>query len=173
MTSATPVRKYKSLKSTGPKNTWARLLIITLLCLVVGQLAAAGAANAAAVTVDDVSAVEGAGLMFTVKLDDAVASPFAVDVNFTDGTATGGPDYSNAPRTLPFNGLAGEFRTFIVPTGSDTILEGDEIFTVTLKATDPLVDASDTGIGRIIDDDTAAVTVEDVTAVEGAGLMFL
>jgi len=171
MTSAKPAIKYKRLKSTGSTNTWARLLILSLLCLVVGQIAAAGAAHAASLTVDDVTAVEGAGLLFTVELNGG-AGPVTVNVNFTDATATGGPDYDNMVKTLSFAGASGETQTFTVPTSVDTILEGDETFTVNLNASNPQVDDSDTGTGTINDDDAASVTVDDATAVEGADLLF-
>ena len=63
-------------------------------------------------------------------------------------------------------------QQFTVATLDDAVLEGTETFTVGLSATDPLVTATDTATGTLTDNDAAAVTVEDVTAVEGAGLLF-
>jgi hypothetical protein len=117
-------------------------------------------ADAAAVTVADVSVVEGVGLLFTVTLDNAVAGAFTVDVTLTDGTATGGAaplaspeDYDNVVATLNFAGTAGETQQFTVATLDDAVLEGSETFTVSLSASNPLVDDSDAATGTITDND--------------------
>ena len=100
-----------------------------------------------ALTIEDVTEIEGAGLLFTVTLDNAVAGAFDVTVGFTDGTATGGAtplaepeDYANDAVTLNFAGTAGETQTFTVATLDDTLVEGNETFTVSLTASDPLVE---------------------------------
>ena len=46
--------------------------------------------DAAAVTVDDITETEGTGMLFTVSLDNAVASAFTVDVTLADVSAIGG-----------------------------------------------------------------------------------
>jgi hypothetical protein len=93
------------------------------------------------------------------------ASPFDVNVSFTNVTATGGPaplaapeDYANDAVVLNFAGNAGETQQFTVTTLDDALLEGSETFTVNLSATDPLVDDADTGTGTITDNDSAAVS---------------
>ena len=58
-------------------------------------------------------------------------------------------DFDNALQTLNFAGTAGETQTFTVPTLDDAVLETTETFTVSLAASDALVDASDTGTGTI------------------------
>ncbi len=135
--------------------------------------------DTAQVTVNDVSAAEGGGLTFTVGLDNAVAAPFTVAVTLADVTATGGAallvspeDYDNVVAVLSFDGTAGETRQFTVATLDDGIVESSETFTVSLDASDPLITDSDTGTGTITDNDGAAVTVDDVSAVEGGGLTF-
>ena len=87
--------------------------------------------DSAAVTVDDVTAAEGGGLLFTVTLDNAVAAPFTVDATFADVTATGGAtplvtpeDYDNALVTLNFAGSAGETQTFTVASLDDAVARG-------------------------------------------------
>ena len=62
-----------------------------------------------------------------------------------------------------FAAYVGETEQFTVATLDDTLLEGTEIFTVSLNASDPGVTDSDTGTGTIDDNDAAAVTVDDVT----------
>jgi hypothetical protein len=130
--------------------------------------------DAAAVTVENVSAVEGVGLVFTVTLDKAVAGGTAVNVTLTDVTATGGAaplmtpeDYDNVVAALVFAGTAGETKQFTVTTLDDTVVEGTETFTVSLDAVNALVTDSDTATGTITDNDTAAVTVENVSAASG------
>lgn len=133
----------------------------------------------AAITVDDVTEVEGTGLQFTVSLDNAVQGAFDVDVSFADVTATGGAaalvypeDYDNAAVSLNFAGTAGESHTFTVATLNDAVLEATETFTVSIDASNALITDSDTGTGTITDNDNAAVTVDDVSEVEGTGLQF-
>ncbi|MCZ6497597.1 MAG: OmpA family protein, partial [Gammaproteobacteria bacterium] len=133
----------------------------------------------AAVTVDDVSVIEGVGLLFTVTLDNAVGAGFDVAVSLADVTATGGAapllspvDYDNVIANLSFVGSAGETRSFTVASLDDALLEASESFTVALNALDPLVADSDTATGTLTDNDAAAVTVEDVSVIEGVGLLF-
>ena len=130
-------------------------------------------------TVEDVSAVEGGGLLFTVTLNKAVQGGTTVNVTLTDVTATGGAaplvtpeDYDNVVAALMFAGKAGETQQFTVATLDDAVLEGTETFTVSLDAVNALVTDTDTATGTITDNDSAAVTVEDVTAAEGGGLLF-
>lgn len=131
------------------------------------------------ITVEDVSTSEGSGLTFTVTLDIAVPSAFTVNVSLTDVTATGGAtplvnpeDYDNVVAALNFAGIAGETQQFTVETLDDAVLEGAETFTVSLNAISPWVTDTDTGTGTIADNDTARVTVDNVTDEEGTGLLF-
>ena len=135
--------------------------------------------DSAAVTVENVSAVEGVGLVFTVTLDKAVQGGTKVNVTLTDVSATGGAaplavpeDYDNVVAQLTFAGTAGETQQFTVATLDDAVLEGTETFTVSLDAVNALVTDTDTATGTITDNDSAAVTVENVSAVEGVGLVF-
>ena len=114
--------------------------------------------DTASVTVNDVTAVEGVGLLFTVTLDSATTGAFTVDASFADVTATGGgaplitpEDFDNALQTLVFAGTAGEMQSFTVPTLDDAVLEATETFTVSLNASDPLVADTDTGTGTLTD----------------------
>ena len=131
------------------------------------------------ITVEDVSTSEGSGLTFTVTLDIAVPSAFTVNVSLTDVTATGGAtplvnpeDYDNVVAALNFAGIAGETQQFTVETLDDAVLEGAETFTVSLNAISPWVTDTDTGTGTITDNDSAQVTVNNVTGTEGTGLLF-
>jgi uncharacterized protein (UPF0548 family) len=135
--------------------------------------------DTAAVTVDDVTEIEGIGLLFTVTLDNAVQGGFNVDVTLTDVTATGGADplvspedYDNVVAALVFAGTVGETQQFTVVTLDDAVLEGTETFTVSLDADNSLITDSDTGTGTLTDNEFVEITVEDVSEAEGTGLLF-
>lgn len=115
--------------------------------------------DTAAVTVEDVVAVEGVGLVFTVTLDNAVDGSFDVTASFVDGTATGGSDFTATAQVLSFAGNASETQQFTVPTTVDSTVEFDETFTVNLTATNGLVDTTDTATGTITNDDESTVSV--------------
>ena len=58
------------------------------------------------------TAVEGAGLLFTVTLDSAVAAPFDVDVTLADVSATGGAAPLAFARGLRQRGGDAELRRY-------------------------------------------------------------
>ena len=107
-------------------------------------------------TVENITAVEGTGLTFTVTLDNAVQGAFDVIVSLANVTATGGAaplvtpeDFDDEVGTLSFTGNAGEEQTFTVATLDDVVVDGTETFTVNLDATNALITDSDTGTGKI------------------------
>jgi hypothetical protein len=110
------------------------------------------------VTVDDVVETEGTGHLFTVTLGNAVQGGLTVNVTLTDVEATGGAapleppeDYDNFVAPLSFVGTAGEPQQFTVATLDDGVPEGAETFSVTLSASNPSVNDTDTGTGTIND----------------------
>ncbi len=109
----------------------------------------------AKVVVGDAAATEGNALTFTVELDEAVPGGLTVTPNFTDGTATKGIDYTENTAALAFAGTSGETQAFSVTTIEDTMIEGDETFTVglTVSGTTASVTVTGTGTGTIMDDD--------------------
>ncbi len=122
-------------------------------------------------------------MTFEVRLSRVVAGGLTVTPRFTDGTATGGVDYTGSTRGLAFAGNAGETKRFTVATTEDTDEEPDETFTVslTVSGTSATVAATDTATGTIVDDDAApgtvadgqaALTVADASAAEGDGITF-
>ena len=134
--------------------------------------------EAPAVTIEDASASEGDQITFTVTLDKAVSGQFYVGLNFTDGTATAGTDYTKYQESLSFAGTAGEQKTFTVETIEDTTAELDETFTVSLsvqtQTQKAAVTATDTATGTINNDDgaLAALTIADESADEGDQITF-
>ena len=131
--------------------------------------------DSAAVTIADVSGNENDGVItFTATLDNAVQGGFTVDVSSADGTATtGDSDYTAVTsQTLTFAGNAGETQTFTVTPTADTKLEANETFTISqsnLGSTSLAVDITDGATGTITNDDSAAVTIENVTGNEDDG----
>ena len=137
--------------------------------------------DSATVTVNDAKAAEGSDITFTVTLDTAVAGGLTVTPSFTDVTATEGTDYDENTTALSFSGNAAETKTFTVSTTQDTVVEGDETFTVGLTVSGTTLTGSitstDTGTGTIESGsenkvDTATLTINDASASEGDGITF-
>jgi hypothetical protein len=122
-----------------------------------------------AISVDDVTLGEGAaGLTafdFTVSVS-STAIPVTVTATATSGTATAPDDFALTGATLlTFSQGSPLTQTFTVVVAGDTIVEADETFTVTLSDPSPgafLLDPS--GLGTIVNDDTATVTLSAVAA---------
>ena len=109
--------------------------------------------DAASVTVNDASTIEGSGLTFTVRLSAAVQGGLTVTPTFTDGTAAQDSDYTANTSALSFTGTANEIHTFRVATLADGAVEKHETFTVGLSASHASVTDTDTGTGTILNDD--------------------
>ncbi|MEZ4616867.1 MAG: Calx-beta domain-containing protein [Caldilineaceae bacterium] len=110
--------------------------------------------------VSDVALAEGdAGTQtafFTVTLTHALAAGFTVDYATQDGTAIAGADYAASSGRLAFNGDDGERQTIAVTINSDTSVEPDETFTMTLSnvnAGSYTVTVAANGVGTIRNDD--------------------
>ncbi|WP_286746315.1 Ig-like domain-containing protein [Roseivirga sp. UBA1976] len=132
----------------------------------------------ATVTIADVSADEDDGsTTVSLVLDKAVDGGFSVDVSTVDGTATiADNDYTAVvDQTITFVGTAGETKTVTITLGSDNKLEANETIQVlmnnlianTVSTSD--IDVTDGATVTITNDDQAAVTIEDVQAIEGEG----
>ena len=72
-----------------------------------------------------------------------------------------GTDYAENTAALTFTGTKGETQTFKVSTTKDTVVEGDETFTVNLTVSNAPsgVTATDTGTGTVTDKTTTAITL--------------
>ena len=119
-----------------------------------------------------------------VTLEGAVQNGFTVPYTLTDGSATGGDDFSNViSGVLKFAGTAGEVQNITVAILDDDVVEPDETFTVGLgtitpglnttvspgvATVDPAdVDTSDTGTVTIVNDDTdITISVSDAEVDE-------
>jgi hypothetical protein len=104
---------------------------------------------------------EGESIVFTATLDNEVAGGFTVQVDLVGNTATSGIDFNatTVPATLSFTGTPGEQVTFSATTIDDTLLEGEETFTVSLLnistngTPSAAIDISATSTGAIEDND--------------------
>ncbi len=131
--------------------------------------------DSASVTIADVSGNENDGsITVTATLDNAVQGGFTVDVSTADGTATtGDSDYSAiTSQSLSFTGNASETQTFTVTPTGDTKLEANETLTISqsnVASTSLSVNITDGATVTITNDDSASVTIADVSGNENDG----
>ena len=125
--------------------------------------------DSATVTIADQTTAENSGSsVVTLSVDNAVQGGFWVTVQRADGTATvADSDYTAGTDNVSFTGTAGETQTISIPLGSDTKLEADETLTLSLGSVSRLgITISDTGTVTVQNDDSAAVTIADVSVAE-------
>ena len=110
---------------------------------------------------------------FTLSSSAVVESSANVQVGYTattesGDTATAGIDYTDTTSgSVPFVGTSGKIS---VPLDDDSNVEGNETFTLTLTGTSTAdVVASGSAQGVIIDNDTASLTIDDISVNEGDG----
>ncbi|MEC7492219.1 MAG: Calx-beta domain-containing protein, partial [Pseudomonadota bacterium] len=127
--------------------------------------------DVATVTIADVSASESGGTATVTLVSDQSYGPgFTLDVSTADGTAFSPDDYTAvSSQTVSFAGNAGEQQTVSITLKSDTSIEGDESFTVSMSnpSNSEVLDISDNATVTITDDDTATLTIADRTVNEG------
>jgi len=102
--------------------------------------------------------------VFTVSLDTINTSGSPITVNYTvGGNATNGGDYANIG-TFVVIPSGQSSATISVNTAEDSLLEGDELITVTLTSTDSPSVAIDSGANQsnmtLTDDDTTLVAID-------------
>ncbi|MGB5699540.1 Calx-beta domain-containing protein, partial [Muriicola sp.] len=121
------------------------------------------------ITIDNVSQSEGTNLVFTVTLDASFGTDTTIDFTTNDGTATiGDSDYTGNTNQLiiPSLALSG---TITIVTGADTKVESDETITVLLTGTNQGTITDNTGLGTILNDDNAVVTIANISGNENDG----
>jgi ketosteroid isomerase-like protein len=131
--------------------------------------------DSATLTIGDVSVAEGGNLVFTVTLSHAVQGGLTVGYATADGTATlVDSDYTQTSGTLTFDGTEGEQQTITVPTTHDTKVEPDETLTVTLSdiSAANVTSVGSPATGTILNNDSATLTIADVSVAEGGDLVF-
>jgi Calx-beta domain-containing protein len=127
--------------------------------------------DTSAVSIGSASVAEGnagtAALSFAVSLSPPSSRTVTVDHQTANGTATAGTDYTASSGTVTF--APGETsKTVTVSVLGDVIDESDETLSVTLSnPTNAVLGSPATGVGTIVDDDTASLTIGDAAATEG------
>ncbi|MBZ0171112.1 MAG: DUF11 domain-containing protein [Phycisphaerales bacterium] len=139
--------------------------------------------DSATVSLSGVTLAEGSGggtttFAFTVSLDAAVDVPVGYDFATADGSAedqTGDGDYTSTSGTSSLPGNAGDLQTFDVQVTADSRVELDEAFSFVLSSLDAMgrdvafagAGATETATGSILNDDSATISIDDVTMAEG------
>ena len=123
----------------------------------------------AVLSINDIALAEGdsdtTSFAFEVALDVAVSQEVTVDVATIAGTALAADDFIAQSERLTF--APGELtKTFIVDVVGDLIVENDELFTVQLSAASGAEIADGEGIATIGNDDTAILSINDVSQQE-------
>ena len=141
-----------------------------------------GAAGSASLSVSDADGPEGDLLTFTVTISASPGSDVLVDyaTDIAPGDTAKQTDFAATSGTLTFAAGAtgaGLVKMIDVATASDSLVEGDETFTVTLSATTEdfptgigLGDA--VGKGTILGSGSAVLAISDASGSEGSDLTF-
>jgi len=139
---------------TGPRESVAVLLNTTEIEL---PLPTVGFSQAAYQISEDGS-VEGVAI--TIDRTGDTSSTSNVEVELSNGTATGGIDFDNT--TIPIEFATGETSAVInIPINDDDLVEGTENFNLTLvNATEATIGPQNTAIVSIIDNDTPPVNLD-------------
>jgi gliding motility-associated-like protein len=126
--------------------------------------------DTASLSINNRTVNEGIGLaVFTVTLTGEVEAGLTVDFATSNNTAQAGSDYTATSGTLTFLGDTGETQTLEIPITDDLIVEQSEIFLVTLSnVVNPgnITFSKAIGVGSVIDNDAANVTIDDITVNE-------
>ncbi len=123
-------------------------------------------------SINDVTQVEGSSgssnFQFTITRSNT-NSAVSVVVNTAGGSATSGTDFT-AISNQTVNFTAGGAATAVVNVSvvGDTVVEGSETFTVNLSSPSGASISDAQGVGTITNDDSASVSIADVTVVEGS-----
>ncbi len=126
------------------------------------------------ITVDDPMVIEGdsgtATLQYTVSLETAALETITVDVATSDGTASSSSDYT-ALTTTTHTFMVGETtQTVDITIAGDTTVEADETLNLDLSnATGPGMITDAIGVGTITNDDSASITIADISGNEDDG----
>ena len=126
--------------------------------------------------IDDVEVAEdGGSTAFTVTLSEVSSEDVTMTCGTSDGTAEAGSDYTAVSETLTIEAGA-TTGTISVPVLDDEVIEGNEMFTVTLSGAVGATIEDGEGLGTILDDDGVepppglpTLSIGDATVDEGGG----
>ncbi|MGE3659547.1 MAG: Calx-beta domain-containing protein, partial [Mycolicibacterium sp.] len=126
------------------------------------------------ISIGDMSVVEGNGahshFMFVATLSKASTTPVTVNYATSNGTAVAGSDFVASAGTLTFAPGVTSQMVHVDIIG-DSVVEGNETFTVTLSSPSGATISKATATGTITNDDVApvlpAISIADVSKAEG------
>ncbi|MES2682807.1 MAG: Calx-beta domain-containing protein [Pseudomonadota bacterium] len=126
------------------------------------------------VSIGNASVVEGSNgtttLSLPLTLSAASAQDVTVSYSTSNGSATGGSDYTAvASGTATIAANSGTSGSISITVASDLIDELDETLTVTLGAATNATLGTASAIGTISDDDTATISIADAASVAEGG----
>ncbi|MCU4157655.1 tandem-95 repeat protein [Carboxylicivirga sp. A043] len=126
----------------------------------------------ASVSVSNITVNEGGTANITLTLDKAVQGGFDLSYVFADITTNGTDDYEPAGTPLHFDGTINEEVKVTVTAKNDDLVEGNETFTLEFTPSIALVEKPADATVTIIDEDSANLTIEDVTVNENESMTF-
>lgn len=105
--------------------------------------------------ISDATAVEGAGLTFTITKQGSVSESYSVNYATANGSALAGSDYGAQSGTLTFSGSQGS-KTITISSVNDSAFEQTEVFYLDLSSPSGGASIADPqGAGTISDNDSA------------------
>ncbi len=129
------------------------------------------------ISIDDVAQLEAnTGFVFTIRADAVASEDLQVTVDTANLLeAQGGTDYASIVVQPAIIAAGTTATTVTVIVSNDSIVEIDETFTVNLSAalfngaidTSRVTISDGSGLGTIINDDTAALSIDDLALAEG------
>lgn len=132
--------------------------------------------NDGVLSVEDVTADEGDDLVFTISMDNSVVpGGHTVTPTIRNLTTETGllADYSVTLDPITFTGGANESHTLTVSTTEDSRVEYDETFELTVTSSNTNMKTGKAkATGTITDDDSATLTIQNVTANEGTRAVY-
>ena len=152
-----------ALTATGEGNDYGGVKVADIEVTVTDD-------DTATLSIADVTAAEGAAATFKVTLSAPSASQVTVTATTSEGSATDPEDYTHKTQALTF--AAGDTsKDFTVAIASDTVVELDETFTVTLSGATGAAIADGTATGTITGA-KSLLSIGDASAAEGGTLSF-
>ncbi|MDP2400712.1 MAG: Calx-beta domain-containing protein, partial [Actinomycetota bacterium] len=125
------------------------------------------------ITISNTSITEGSDMVFTVTLSGNAPGGFTLSYSTANHTAIAPGDYTPSTGILQFTGTNGETKTISVSTIDDALVEPTETFYANLSnliyAGVNLTFANTQGIGTIVDNDAATLTINNISVAESEG----
>ncbi|MDZ4326375.1 MAG: Calx-beta domain-containing protein, partial [Pseudomonas sp.] len=117
------------------------------------------------IAVDDLSVGEGGIAQFSIRLSEPSAQLVSFDAWTSPGTAAPDVDFQSTQANALVIPAGQTVATFSVPTMQDGLVEDNETFVVNLSNVSGAIVTDAQGLGRIINNDAAVLSISDATPV--------